>query len=416
MFFIFLGVYLMLFIKQNYLFIVPTIISYIAAYYCKATALIFYISLMFYFLVTYKNGLFLQKIFRLRNLIFFVFIFLTLFLLLEYIFIYYRDYYDNVFLFGRRFRSPAGTVVFWITQRFFTKNPFLSFLSIIYVGYMVILIVEGKPYHNKDLFFVIWLILGTSIFSFISYQPLRYYVYVVFPLIAVAVRSIFSFPSIWKILFEKKNLWLKGTIFVLSFYLLVIHCSFLPFMPVRTKLGWDIQAIELLGVFSVLTIVISTVVYIFLLKKKAVGEVFFRTPYRNFSRIVILLILGVHIIPITRWALNPKYELANISKKINELSNDSIIVGDWAPQLCINTDRKVLYLTMDKKLKRSQNFNNLDKIKPDYLVITSDINDHILRQFNLNYPGVAKDTPHYKLNYAGRTIKFYELNFGEPFL
>ena len=86
-------------------------------------------------------------------------------------------------------------------------------------------------------------------------------------------------------------------------------------------------------------------------------------------------------------------------------------MGDWAPQLCINTDRKVLYLAMDKKLKLSQNFYNLDKIKPDYLLIEDGLNDHVMRQFNLIYPGVAKDTHHYKLKYAGRTILFYKLDF-----
>ena len=411
MFFILLGLYFMLFAKQNYLFLVPTIICWIAAYYCKASALIFYISLIFYFVITYKNGLLLHKLFRPKNLIFSALIFLTVFSLLEYFFIYYRDSYDNVYLFGRHFRSPMGAVLFWIEQKFFTKNPFLSFLAIIYAGYMLILIVEGKPYNKKDLFFVVWLILGISIFSFISYQPLRYYVYVVFPLIAVAVRSILSFSLIWKILFEKTKLWLKGSIFVLSFYLLVIHTIILPFMPVRTEMGWHIQAIKYLVVFSVIAVIILGVVYILLLKKKGLSEGFIGIPYRTFSRIVILLILVVHIIPITKWTFNPKYELSCISKKINELNDGSILVGDWAPQLCINTDRKTLYLTMDKKLTMSRNFNNLDKIKPDYLVITSDINDHILQQFDLNYPRVAKDTPHYELNYAGRTIKFYELNF-----
>lgn len=411
MFFILLGLYFMLFVKQNYLFLVPTIICWIAAYYCKASVLIFYISLIFYFCITYKNGLLLHKILRPKNLIFSALIFLTVFWLLEYFFIYHRDYYDTIDLFNRHFRSPMGAVLFWITQKFFTKNPFLSFLAIIYVGYMLILIVEGKPYNKKDLFFVVWLILGTFVLSFISYQPLRYYVYLVFPLIAVAVRSIFCFSSIWKILFENKNLWLKGSIFVLSFYLLVIHSSFLQLMPVRTEMGWDIQAIKFLGVFSVITILVLAFVYILLIKKKEVGEVFVRIPYRYLYTILLVLILGIHIIPIAKWAFNPNYELANISKKINELNDGSILVGDWVPQLCINTDRRVLYLTMDKKLKWSRNFNNLDKIKPDYLVITSDINDHILRQFNLNYPGVAKDTPHYELNYAGRTIKFYELDF-----
>ena len=413
MFFILFGIYFMLFVKQNYLFIAPTIICWIAAYYCKFSVTIFYISVFFYFIIIYKNGLLLNKILRPRNLIFIALIFLAVFAFLEYIFLYHRDYYDNMCFFKRHFRSPPGAVFHWITQKFFTKNPFLSFLAVIYTGYISILIVEGsRPYSKRDLFFVIWLVLGTAMLSFISYQPLRYYVYLVFPLIILAIRSILSFSSIWNTLFEKRRLWLRGSIFVFSFYLLVIHSGFLPFMPVRTGKGWDLQAVKMFGVFSVMTVLILTVIYIVLLKKKDIAEIFSKGAYRNFAGIVIILILGIQLLPIAKWSLNPKYELAYISNKISELKDDSIIVGDWAPQLAINTDRKALYLIISSRgIKRGHNFYNLDKIKPHYLVIVDGLNDYILRQFNLTYPRIAKNPPHYNFTYGGRTILFYELNF-----
>jgi len=303
-------------------------------------------------------------------------------------------------------------VFYWIAQKFFTKNPFLSFLAVTYTGYMSILIVEGRPYNKRDLFFVIWLVLGTAMLSFISYQPLRYYVYLVFPIIILAVRSILCFSSIWNTLFEKRKLWLRGSIFVFSFYLLVIHSGFLPFIPVRTNKGWDLQAIKYLGVLSVITMITLTVIYIVLLKKKDIAEIFSRGFYRNFAGIVIILILGIQLLPIAKWSLNPKYELSYISNKIGELKDDSILVGDWAPQLCINTDRKTLYLNISSgKIKRVHNFYNLGKIKPHYLVIVDGLNDHFLQEFHLNYPGVVKNPPHYNFTYGGRTILFYELNF-----
>jgi len=101
MFFILFGIYFMLFVKQNYLFLVPTIICWIAAYYCKFSATIFYISVFFYFIIIYKDGLLLNKILRPRKLIFIALIFLVVFVFLEYIFLYHRDYYDNMCFFSK---------------------------------------------------------------------------------------------------------------------------------------------------------------------------------------------------------------------------------------------------------------------------------------------------------------------------
>ena len=194
------------------------------------------------------------KILRFKNLIIGALIFIPTFILIQYCLIYYRDYYDAVYLFGRHFRSPLGALLFWPTQEFFTKNPLIAFLAIIYIGYLVILIVEGKPYGRQDLFLMIWILSGTVILAVVSYQPLRYYVYLVFPVIALAVRSILFFSANWKSLFGKRNALLKGTIFVLSFYLLIIHTGFIPFMPVYKSYRWVISAVKFFGVFSVVVI------------------------------------------------------------------------------------------------------------------------------------------------------------------
>jgi hypothetical protein len=189
--------------------------------------------------------------------------------------------------------------------------------------------------------------------------------------------------------------------------------AFLRFVPVRMFHGWDIRAIKIFSVFSVITILILSVFYTMLFKKREGPESgrFSRIPYPSFSRVLVSLIFIIHITPITIWAVNPRYELVSIFKKINELDAAKILVGDWAPQLCIDTDKKVLRSYTDKTQKWSHNFNNLTEVKPDFLVITSVVNDHILEQFHRKYPGVAKNLPKYEFQYAGRTILFYELDF-----
>lgn len=411
MFFILLGLYCMLFIKQSYLFGAPAAACLIAAYYCKALSVLFYISLILFVILTYKRGFLLSKILQIKNLIICALILIASVVLIQFYLVHHREHYDSLFFFGRHFRSPVGALLFWPTQEFFTKNPLIAFLAIIYIGRLVILIVEGKPYNRNDLFLLIWVVSGTVILAVVSYQPLRYYVYLVFPATALAVRSILHFSSNWKSLFEKRNALLRGTIFVLSFYLLIIHTGFIPFVPVYKSYQWVISAVKFFGVFSAAIIVVMAFIYIYLRKRKEIGELFFNLPNRNITIFLVVSVLSFHLMPITKWALNPKFELDDIARKICEFNDDSIIVGDWAPQLCINTDRKVLYQTTDKNLKWTMNLKNLAKIKPNFLVIVDGLNDRILRLFKLRYPAAAQDNPQYIFPYAGRSIHFYELNF-----
>jgi hypothetical protein len=65
-----------------------------------------------------------------------------------------------------------------------------------------------------------------------------------------------------------------------------------------------------------------------------------------------------------------------------------------------------------RNLGVSRNFRNLGEIKPDHLVIVHGLNDHMVDQFHMEYPGVAASGPHSTFTYAGRTIRVYGLNFG----
>jgi len=331
--------------------------------------------------------------------------------ILQFFFVFHRELYDSVSLFGRGYRSPAGAAVFWISQEFFTKNPILIFLTLSYSGYIIIRILEKRDFNRFDLFFMVWLAFGTAMFSLVSFVQLGYYVYLTFPLVILAVRCIFSFPLVIRCLFEEKYMIFKWIIFTSSFVLLITHFSFLSYWPVRHELGWDVRAIRYLAVFSMITFSLLTFLYFFLRRNKRIIRVLSEFSHAKYVVFFSIVILFFQIVPISKWALNPKYELMNIHEKMNEFEKGSILVGDWAPQVCINTPHRVLYSTMSKDLNFTLNFFNLDLIKPDYLVIVDGLNDRILHQFNLEYPGVAKEFPHSSFKYAGRSIKLYELNF-----
>jgi 4-amino-4-deoxy-L-arabinose transferase-like glycosyltransferase len=407
MFFLLLGLYCMLLSERHYLYAIPALVFWAAAYYCKPTAQVFYISIMLYFIVTYRNGWAVKSILRRRNFVIAAVTILTGFGLLEYLFIYHRELYDNVFLFSRHYRSPVGAVLYYITQIFFTRNGILVFFGVIYIGQMVILFLEEECFNKFDVFFAVWFISGTAAFAFVSFQQLGYYVYVIFPLSVLAVRGILALPSIWKTLMNKQNALLKGTFFVLAGYLLIVHETFLRALPVRDWRGWNLEGIKLLAVFSAITIITLLGLFIFLLRRNREYGKLFKGRHQVLTAVLVVLIVCNQILPIAKWALNPKYELMHISKMIDELDGNGILVGDWAPQICVNTSSKVLYLSSGK---RSWNLNNLNEVKPRYLVITSDINEEVLREFNRKYPGVAKFCK-YEFQYAGRSVLFYELDF-----
>jgi hypothetical protein len=410
-FFVLLGVYFMLYVGQQVLFFIPMIAAWVAAYYCKSSVQMFYISLIIYFSLVYKNGLLLDFLFKKK--VFWISAFLLVMGLgiLQFFFVFHREFYDSVSLFNRHYRSPAGAAVFWISQEFFTKNPILIFLTLSYSGYIIVQVLEKKIFNRYDLFFMVWLVFGTAMFSLVSFVQLGYYVYLTFPLVILAVRCIFSFPLVIRCFFEEKYMIFKWIIFTSSFVLLITHFSFLSYWPVRHALGWDVRAIRYLAVFSILTFSLLTFLYFFLRRNKRIVRVLSELSHAKYVVFFSIIILFFQIVPISKWALNPKYELMDIYEKMNEFEKGSIFAGDWAPQLCIDTPHRVLYTVTTENFSLSRNFFNLDLIKPDYLVIVDELNDRILHQFNLEYPGVAKEFPHSSFKYAGRSIKFYELDF-----
>jgi hypothetical protein len=193
------------------------IVSWIAAYYSKASVQMFFITLGIYFGLMYRNGAGVNLMLKKRNLWILAFLFLIGLGALQFLFVFYREAYDSFGLFGRGYRSPAGAAVFWIGQEFFTKNAILIFLGIIYSGYVILQILERKIYNKYDVLFIVWFFLGTGMFALVSFVQLGYYVYVTFPLIALAVRGIVSFGPMMRSLFEGRYRVFKFIVLFLRF-------------------------------------------------------------------------------------------------------------------------------------------------------------------------------------------------------
>jgi len=411
MFFVLLGLYVMLFVREHQFFIIPMIGSWIAAYYSKASVEMFYITLVVYFSLMYKNGAGLNLMLKKRNLWILAFLLIIGLGVLQFFFVFQREAYDSVSLFGRGYRSPAGAAVFWVGQEFFTKNAVLIFLGVIYAGYVIVQLMEQKGYNKYDVLFLVWFVLGTGMFALVSFVQLGYYIYVIFPLIALAVRGILLFGPIMKTLFEEGYAGLKFVVVLLAVYLLIVHTSFLSFWPIRSEYGWEAQAVKYFGLMSTVIVCFVTVGFVVLRRNEKYVSGVFKLSKRKYVSVFVTLILLSNLVPIASWAVRPKYELKEISQKLDGFKDGSIFIGDWAPQLVIDTPHRVLYTMTSKDLKASRNFHNLGEIKPDYLVIVDRLNDHMLEHFRMEYPGVSATSPHSSYTYAGKKILLYELDF-----
>ena len=133
------------------------------------------------------------------------------------------------------------------------------------------------------------------------------------------------------------------------------------------------------------------------------------------SKLYTILLLGllltVQLVPTISWALNPKYDLLQISNQLKKIKGNPIIIGDWAPQLCINTPHRVLYSVTTKNMSLNLNFSNLADIKANYLVIVDGLNDNMIDQINITYQNPIDLLSRRSHTYANKNISIYQMNF-----
>jgi hypothetical protein len=411
LFFICCALWFLQLAKNNRLFIFPAILSSTAAYFTKITSLTFFLALSFYYLSIYKDGFLIKKFLEPKKLFFLIMCLFFLAGLVQYNF----HYFEHFEIMGRLLRSPINTFFKLPPPEFFKKNPVLIFLTFSYGAYLVVNIMGGKKYQNEDIFFIIWFLLGVTIHSSFSYRPLRYYVIYVVPMTILAVRGIFLFPEVVLTIISTTNRWIKGLLFVISVSFLITFLSYAFLSSIGIFEDFIDFGKKHFISFSFGLVFFLSALYVLLTqhKTKMKKEFFFLSKASPI--LIVLVIFGLHLMPIFKWATNPRYDLRDIFQKINGLSTDPIIIGDWAPQLCINTKNRVLYSNLrflsHKKTWWSLNFHNLDKIKPDFGVIVEGINDRYYKEFTLTYPGVLQKRPIFRLNYAGYHINLHKLDF-----
>jgi 4-amino-4-deoxy-L-arabinose transferase-like glycosyltransferase len=413
LFFMVGAVYFMKRSKENPLFTPVVALFCSASYYCKPTAAVFIISLCIYYSLTAGHGFLIRNLLRPKGLALLVLGGLILVGATEA----YLSSHPETAIWGRGFRRPIQALLTLPTPILFKKIPLLGSFAFLYIGYLVALIADRQPYRNADVLFAVWLLGGLVAHSLFEYRPLRYYWPYLVPLAVLSARSLFCLSEILRVLFNGQNRLIKASVFVISCLFLTVFSAWF----LLSHLGWlgslrDVARAHtaLLAFAGILTV---STLFLFLNRfRKAVRHA---PPFltRIVAILCFLLILLAHTQPIYRWARHPRYELAAIFEKVRDLGPGAVMVGQWAPQICIETRARALYSDYfgvgRGGKKKYYNVLNLRELGPGFMSFVPGVNDEYAREVRTLYPGVVAETPLFEMKYAGKTVQIYRMSFGD---
>jgi hypothetical protein len=122
-------------------------------------------------------------------------------------------------------------------------------------------------------------------------------------------------------------------------------------------------------------------------------------------KMMVFLLIEIQLIYLLSWQFNKTRMLRDCMDFINTLPAGSVIIGDWAPMLSFESDLKSIY----SNPQDNRNVNNIDRIKPDYIVVKSHKNEE--EQYNSYSPGLIKPkNVIYSFSVQAFDIKIYKVD------
>jgi len=412
LFFMVCTLYFMKKTRGNPVFFPMVILSCVAAYFCKKTGITFVLAVAVYYVMIARQGALLKRMLRPSVL---VLLFIGTFGA-AYFLEYQSDWFRDATLLGRDVRGPFTSLYAWATPIFFKKIPVLGWLALLYIGTTFTRVMIGKSYRNADILFSLWFLIGIVSHSFFDYRPLRYHVVFLVPIVVLGARGMLSLPEILEAAVQGRGKWAQRGILVLSTTWLTAFSAWALLSEVsvfRPVLGFLAGHVYWLAIgYGFLMLVICGFGY-----KRGANHV--RRLQGRHAAICIALtviIVATHLIPIGLWMGNPRYELQRFSEGLRSLGDDQIVVGQWAPQLCVDTKCRTLYsdflLGGRGGKQRTMNLENLGRIRPDMIVFVEGVTDVYRKEFERLYPNVVQRPPVLEGGYGGHLVRVQELHFG----
>jgi 4-amino-4-deoxy-L-arabinose transferase-like glycosyltransferase len=239
---------------------------------------------------------------------------------------------------------------------------------------------------QAEFFLTFWFLLSFFVVMSLNYRPLRYHLYLIPPMCALAGLWLDSFL---KSPVLKKN-FRPGILFWVFFVLSVIFFSNYVFVTVYTLITEkQLLLIYSLGISLVITLLLSLFLYLRFVKSttKAKFRSDFLQPGLRWLVMLILLViaLGVNVGQFIPWAASPKYSLNRASVDLGKiLGRDAVVSGPYGPAL-----------VWDNRLKDVIHMFGVAKVDPQ-LFLTYPITHLALEmggnldRANQDYPEVMK--------------------------
>ncbi len=331
---------------------------------------------------------------------------------------------------GIQFRY-LGNPLMLLAKVWFMEMIYLqpnSFIMAAFCVFAIIKILNNKRfmhYNRRDLFeYQVDLFFAMQyIFSFIfvyisSYSPLRYFLFSEVALLYLAGRFVSNYDAEVRILKSgpksTKPLLKRILIFLLVFYVVMQFIIFLVMLFINyetRKIIFDdfylnlakgnIRNTHAYFVFTLILLVIPVIYYIV---KNYDDIIVFMKKHLN-RKIMVFLLIEVQLIYLLSWQFNKTRTLRDCMDFINTLPAGSVIIGDWAPMLAFESDLKSIY----SNPQDNRNVNNIDRLRPDYVVVKSNKNEE--EQYNRYSPGLIKaGNMIYQFKVQAFDIKIYRVD------
>ena len=411
LFFMVCTLYFMKKARGNPVFFLMVILSCGAAYFCKQTGITFVLAVVVYYALIGRQGALLRILLRPSVLT----ILFVVTLGAAYFVEVHSDWFRNASLVGRDLRGPFTALSAWATPIFFKKIPVLGFLALLWIGTTFTKVMLGKPYRNADILFSLWFLIGVMIHSFFDYRPLRYHVVFLVPITVLGTRGMLSIPEILETALRGRGRWVMRAVILFSMSWLILFSSWALLSAFRLLR----PALDLLaGHACWLAIGCGLVMALICVYGYRRGEKIVRGLRDRHEGVCIgltVLIVVTHLIPITAWMGDPRYELQQLSGRIRPLGENVIVIGQWAPQLCVDTKCKTLYSDLflggRGGNRRTLNLENLEKIRPDFIVFVEGVSDAYRKEIERLYPNVVQEAAVLEGRYGGHLVRIHELRF-----
>lgn len=383
---------------------VLTLVFLLLAYLSKSTAIIFFVALLLHKILTAQNHYILNKILRPQFLLILLIITIIVFYLIETNFKYFVD----IKIMGNQLRNPVSAFLPFPALVFVKRVPILTFLSLIYIVYTIVRIIENIRYDEEELFFIVWLIMGILAHSIFVYQAVRYYVVILIPMSLLSAKTLLSFREIFNLLLSRGNRIIKGVLVTLCFSFGLVFLGRYLLYPFLENSYFLVFIKTHFYPFSFLLLFFLGTIY------WVMSQYYDRISYviSKFSTLLfacfLAIFLSVHLPSIFSWVSHPKHNLQEISSWIDSLDDNSIIAGLWASQAGFDTKKRIL---VSHFYKFGINFYNLEQIRPDFLVAVDFFDLNFVKKFQERYPGVLLEPPLLTHPYAGQMLRIYQLDF-----